>query len=54
MFLHAKAALLMRTSETQFPVIPHHIISLWHDYKEGRRVFLSFLRQSKLLLSVTG
>jgi hypothetical protein len=39
MFLHAKAAVLMRTSETQFPAKPDHIISLWYDYKEGRHVF---------------
>ena len=42
MFLQAKAALLMRTTETQFPGIPHHIILLWHDYKEGRRVLYHF------------
>ena len=35
MYLHAKAALLMRTSEALFPTIPDHIILLWHDYKEG-------------------
>jgi len=42
MFLQAKAVVLMRTSETQFPAIPNHIISLWYDYKEGRRVFIIF------------
>jgi len=40
MFLHAKAAQLMRTAETQFPAIPDYIISLLRDYKEGRCVFL--------------
>lgn len=41
-FLHAKTVVLMRTSETQFPAIPNHIISLWYEFKEGRRVVISF------------